>query len=273
VPRSLVWATEIDVLPRDRVLRRREDHLLVCSPGNPGHYWGNLLIFDEPPVPGDLERWSALFEAEFADAPRVRHRTFAWDRSEGDLGSAREEFEPAGYELERMVGLVADARDIHRHPRENRAVRIRALDSSPGADSALWEQVVELQVAGRNERFDEEMHRLFTHRRKDELRSLFLAGHGAWYVALDGAGREVLGSCGVVVTGGRGRFQSVDTAAAHRRRGICSRLVVEAAQMSGAGRLVICADPGYHALGLYESLGFRPVERVAGVCLQPPGQG
>jgi ribosomal protein S18 acetylase RimI-like enzyme len=76
-----------------------------------------------------------------------------------------------------------------------------------------------------------------------------------------------------VVTDARGRFQSVDTAAGYRRRGICSRLVVEAARRTaeqhGAQRFVIAADPDYHALGLYESLGFQRKERVAGVCRQP----
>jgi hypothetical protein len=33
---------------------------------------------------------------------------------------------------------------------------------------------------------------------------------------------------------------------------------------------VIVADPEYHALGIYESVGFAPVERVGGVCLAPP---
>jgi hypothetical protein len=33
---------------------------------------------------------------------------------------------------------------------------------------------------------------------------------------------------------------------------------------------VIVADAGYHALGLYESLGFERKEHVYGVCLPPP---
>jgi hypothetical protein len=32
---------------------------------------------------------------------------------------------------------------------------------------------------------------------------------------------------------------------------------------------VIVADPDYHALGLYESLGFERAERVAGCCRWP----
>jgi ribosomal protein S18 acetylase RimI-like enzyme len=148
---------------------------------------------------------------------------------------------------------------------------VRPLDTSPGAEGELWEQVVELQVANDE---DPDRDRDFRRRRLGELRELFENGRGAWYVALDRQRDEVLGSCGVVVTGERGRFQAVDTAAAHRRRGICSRLVVaaahDAAERFGARRLVIAADPDYHALGLYESLGFERREQVSGVCRRPP---
>jgi GNAT superfamily N-acetyltransferase len=206
----------------------------------------------------------------------VRHVTLAWDRADGSIGAAREEFLPRGYFLETLVGLVAAASEVSAHPRANTEVRVRALDHAPGADAALWEQVVELQVEGRDERFSEGLYREFCRRRITELRELFSAGRGAWYVALDDRERDVLGSLGVVVTDARGRYQAVDTAQAHRRKGICSRLVVHAAHAAardyGAHQLVICADPGYHALGLYESLGFAAAEHVAGVCRQPPAE-
>ena len=269
MPRSLVWATDIDVLPADHVVRRRDDHLVVRSPSNPTHYWGNLLVFDSPPRAGDRARWEAIFAAEFGDEPAIRHRTFCWDRTDDAVGAAPSEFESAGYGLERTVGLVAAPREIRPHPRANRDVLVRAL--SP-ADEDLWEQVIEMQAAGRDaDRFEEQAYREFSRRRLVDLRELFAAGQGSWYVAL--LGDEVVGSCGIVVKDGRGRFQSVDTAAHQRRRGICSRLVAEAAHDAavrhGAQTLVIAADPQYHALGIYESLGFRPVERVNGVCLQP----
>lgn len=271
--RSLVYATDLDVLPLDRVIEQRDDYVLVRSPGNPAHYWGNLLLFPEPPVAGDGLRWEALFAAEFAGEPRIRHRTFAWDRPDFDLGAAREEFVARGYDLEESVGLVADADAIRPHPRENHDVVVRALDPTPGADEELWNAVVEVQVAGRDEGHAEESYRAFSRARLDDRRALFREGRGAWYVALDPERNEVAGSCGIVVTAGRGRFQVVDTALAYRRRGICSRLVVEAAQHSavahGATRFVIAADVDYHALGLYESLGFERLEHVAGVCLWP----
>jgi GNAT superfamily N-acetyltransferase len=274
VLRSLVRATEIDVLPLDRVVERREDYFVVRSPSNPQYYWGNLLVFDEPPRRGDAERWESLFALEFARSGRVRHMTFAWDVADGSLGAAREELVPRGLELELLVGLIARARDVRPNQRESRDVLVRALDPAPGTDAQIWEQVVELQVAARDERFAEDAYRAFVTSRLEDLRELFRAGRGASYVALDDSGSEVQGSCGVVVTGARGRFQAVDTAAAHRRKGVCSRLMVEAARAAaadhGAQRLVVCADPDYHALGLYESLGFRPRERVAGACRPPP---
>jgi ribosomal protein S18 acetylase RimI-like enzyme len=151
-------------------------------------------------------------------------------------------------------------------------VVVRALDPAIGSDTALWDAVVELQVAGRDDQEEDEGgYRSFTRTRLEGLRTLFRAGRGAWYAAIDPASGDVAGSCGVVVTAGRGRFQLVDTALAHRRRGICSRLVVEAARLAlddyGATRFVIVADAAYHALGLYESLGFQRTEKVLGVCL------
>ena len=268
VPRSLVWATSIDVLPPDRVVECRDGYLVVRSPSNPAHWWGNLLIFDEAPAEGDGARWERRFAEAFEPVPE--HRTFAWDRTGDARGAAEREFLARGYSLELNLGLIAAPDEIHPHPRANREVEVRALDPDlDGPDERWWEQVVEIQVAARDhERVAEESHRTFTLARQADLRALFRAGRGAWYVAIDGD--EVAGSMGIVVTSGRGRYQAVDTAAAHRRRGICTRLLVDAAHHAvatfGATQLVIAADPEYHAAAIYESVGFRPVERVCGVC-------
>jgi ribosomal protein S18 acetylase RimI-like enzyme len=275
-PRSLVWATAIDVLPLDRVIERRPGFLVVRSPSNPAHYWGNFLVFDQAPLEGDGIRWAALFDRVFRDEPRVLHRTFAWDRTDGVPGAARREFADRGYEIDESIGLVADVHQVVPHLRENREVVVRALDSAVGADTALWHALVELQVAGRDDGHDEETYRAFSRARLEDQRTLFRLGRGAWYVALDPSTGEIVGSCGVVVTAGRGRFQAVEVAPSHRRRGICSRLVVEAARRAsadhGADRFVIVADAGYHALGLYESLGFERAEHVFGACLWPPAE-
>lgn len=267
-----MWATDYDVLPLDHVVERRDGYLVVRSPGNPAHWWGNLLLFDDAPKRGDGERWERLFEVEFGENPRVEHVTLAWDRVDGALGSGREEFVSRGYELDEVVGLVADPDGLRMHARANRDVVIRELDPQPGEDRDLWDQAIELQVASRDEFIEEQAYREFIGRRLEDLRVMFRAGRGAWYVATYPDRDEVVAACGIVVTGDRGRFQAVDTAAAYRRRGISSRLVVEAAGRAanrGVGRFVIAAEPDYHALGLYESLGFQRAERVAGVCRRP----
>lgn len=272
-PRSLLWATDIDVLPADRVVERREGYRVIRSPSNPTHYWGNLLLFDDPPAAGDGVRWLRLFADELGGDPRVQHQTFGWDVIDGALGNARAEFVPRGFELEQTVGLTAAPAALRAHPRENGDVQVRALDPAAGADEQLWEAVVKLQVTGRDASLTEASSEAFSRRRLQDLRVLFRAGRGAWYVALTAGDRKLVGSCGVVVTAARGRFQSVATAAAYRRQGICSRLVVQAARLSaeryGARCLVIGADLNYHALGLYESLGFQRRERVCGV-YRPP---
>ena len=145
MPRSLVWATHIDVLGVDHVVERRDDHLVIRSPSSPNFYWGNLLLFDAPPGPGDRERWESSFADAFADEPRVRHVTLAWDGPDAPLGSAQEEFVPRGYDLDSSIGLVATPADLRQHPRANQEVTVRALD--PDADEDLWAQVIEVQVA------------------------------------------------------------------------------------------------------------------------------
>jgi ribosomal protein S18 acetylase RimI-like enzyme len=271
VPSSLVWATDLDVLGLDRVIERRDGFLLVRSPGTPTFYWGNFLLFEREPLPGDRARWEALFEEAFGDEARIEHRAFGWDRADGTVGAGREEFGEHGYDVEETYGLVAER--LTPHARENREVEVRALDPAEGADEELWAAVAEVQVAGRDEGHDEATFRVFSRERLDDRRACFRLGRGAWYVALDPTTGHVAGSCGVAVTNGRGRFQVVDTALAYRRRGVCSRLVVEAsrhaAEHYGAERFVIVADADYHALGLYESLGFERREHVFRVCRRP----
>ena len=272
VPRSLVWATDIDTLPPDRIVERDGDHLTIRSPGNPEHWWGNLLLFDDAPAPGDGMRWERAFAAAFAQEPRIAHRAFAWDRIDGELGAVHAEFVDRGYVLERIVGLVGTPSRIVVHARANREVSIHALD--PDADQTLWAQVLEMEVLEHNPNITETEQREFWTGRLTEFRGLFRVGAGAWYVALDGS-QAVLASCAVVATENRASVQNVTTRPDHRRRGISSRLLVDAvhdaARRFDVDRFVIAADPGYHALGIYESLGFTRTEEVAGV-YRPPAR-
>jgi ribosomal protein S18 acetylase RimI-like enzyme len=268
---SLVWATDIDVLASDRTLERRDGYWVVQSPSNPTFWWGNFLLFDEAPAVGDGERWEALFAQEFAARPEVSHCTLAWDRVDGERGHAQEELVARGFELEWNCGLIARPQELIEHERANRDVEIRALD--PAGDECLWEAVIDIQVAGEPELFGGTAYHLgFLRARQAELRDRFSTAEcGAWYVGLlDGV---VTSSLGVVVTERRARFQAVETASPYRRRGIAGRLVFDAARDAAAkgqiDHFVIVADPDYHAIGIYEGLGFERAELVVGALRKP----
>ena len=243
------------------------------SPSNPTFWWGNFLLFDDAPSAGEGDRWERLFDDAFAGQSEVTHRTFAWDRTDGAAGEADREFVARGYELERTTGLIATPSEIRPHQRASGTADVRVLH--PGADEPFWEQVIAVQMAqAAGEHEDAAYHETFLRRRQASLRELFRADRGAWYVAL--LDDEVVGSLGIVVTGARARFQTVDTAEARRGQGVASRLVVEAARHTAAHHrirhFVIAADPDYHAIGIYESVGFKPREHVVGAMLKPTGR-
>ena len=271
IMKSLVFATDIDVLGLDHQLIRRDGYWVVRSPSNQTFWWGNFLMFDEPPAAGDRQRWEQLFVREFADLPRVAHRTFGWDRVDGETGAADPEFIARGYELSRSTGLIAGADALRAHPRESREVEIRALNPEVGKDEQLWTQLIDLQAAEPPPGTGGEYHLRFLRERQAGQRKLLRAGRGGWFVALDGD--QAVASLGIIVTDARARYQQVDTLASHRRRGIASRLLVEAARLTAAAHhvdhFVIVTDPEYHAIGIYESVGFKPVETVCALQLTP----
>jgi ribosomal protein S18 acetylase RimI-like enzyme len=267
---SLVWATDLDVLAPDHTVERRDGYWVAQSPSNPTFWWGNFLLFDDAPSIGDGERWEALFAQEFGHRPEVTHRTLAWDRVDGEQGAAEHELVARGYELEWTSGLIARPEQLIEHPGANREVVVRALD--PDGDAQLWEAAIDVQRAGSlDNEVDAGYHLTFLRRRQREHREIFRQGLGSWYLALlDGA---VVGSLGIVVTDKRARYQYVDTVAAFRRRGVARRLLVDAARHAcsrhAIDHFVIAADPDYHAISIYEGLGFERVELVVGAVRKP----
>lgn len=74
--RSLALATDL-FIPRLGGARvtERDGYEVVRTPEQPTFYYGNFLLFPAAPGPGDFERWTGCFRAEFADDPEVRHMT------------------------------------------------------------------------------------------------------------------------------------------------------------------------------------------------------
>lgn len=268
--RSLGLRTELIFHRFEGEVTDRGAYLLIRTPSNPNYHWGNMLMFPEPPAPGDFEHWERLFRAELGNPS---HRVYGWDKERETAAAGRDgtanrpapvgdiaPFLAAGFRVEQTVVLVA--KKVHDPPRMNREATVRPLKSD-----ADWQAALELGVLCRDDRYGEEGYRTYLAPKMKTYRRMQDAGLGCWFGAFWGG--KLVADMGVFADAEIARFQSVKTHPDFRRRGICGTAVAEVARYAlgelGASQLVMLADPGYHAAHIYESVGFVPRERIAGV--------
>jgi ribosomal protein S18 acetylase RimI-like enzyme len=253
----------------DLAIRRTEgsqitdcgDHIVVRSERNPGYWWGNFILLAGPPRAGDIDRWLVRFTALF---PVARHRAFGVDVT--DAAAVDEVgFAAAGLRAERNVVLSASSVIRPRQPCLAATVRQLAGDDDWRQSAALRLACFEPDpAAGPDASADEQE---FDARKLAARRQLTETGRAAWFGAF--AASRLVAQLGLVPTGnGLARYQDVETHPEFRRQGLAGRLVWQAGSYGlaelGAARLVIVADPSYHAFRLYESLGFRRAEDQVG---------
>jgi GNAT superfamily N-acetyltransferase len=224
----------------------RGDYLVIRSPDNPDHWWGNFILLGQVPGPGTGGTWLARFAAEF---PAARHVAIGVDH---DQVVVSEEFLAAGLEPQRASVLTAAA--VRPPPHPNTDAEIRPLGSSDD-----WRQSVDLSVRC----FDGGEPRDYLERRAAARRRLVDAGSGAWFGAFhDG---RLVAQLGVFDAGhGYARYQHVETDPAARRQGLAGTLVWHAGrygrEVIGARTLVIVADPADVAIRVYRACGLTDTE-------------
>lgn len=230
------------------------DHVIVRTPAIPDFYWGNFVLAGADP--GHHERWLEVFAREFPDASHVAIGLDAVAASDDQLAGYR----AAGLETVILHVLVAKRLDA---PGPGAACRPLHGDSD-------WAQTLELTLDC-DEQTDPQ-HRLFVQRRVGQRRELTRNSRAVWFGAvIDGRVRASLG----LVSDGNGlvRYQDVQTHPDFRRRGLARVLLATAARYGldelGAKRLVIVADPDYHAIDLYRSLGFEYAQTQLSVSRSP----
>ena len=263
---SLGWRTDLIFARFDGHVDDRGNHLCVRTPGNPTFWWGNFLLFQHAPGPGDLERWMALFAEEItARQPASRHRAFGVDVRERVV--LPPDFAAAGFTLnEATVLTLAPGQLLAPRRPLPPGVAFRVLDLA--RDGAA---VVDQQVAVDAARFEPGAYREFAQRQVERYLAMQRAGLGHWFgLVAQAHGRPVLvASCGLFRASRRagepasrlGRFQYVSTHPAWRRRGLCTALVHAVCrhgfEAMGLDTLVMMADPDDVAIAAYESLGYR----------------
>jgi GNAT superfamily N-acetyltransferase len=256
---SLGYRTDLIFASFDGLIIDRGDYLVIQTPSNPNYYWGNFLLFAQPPAPGDFTLWRNRFAAEIGTPPEVRHQAFGWDSAQGVAGDV-EPFLSAGFRLTQSDVLVAG--EVSPPPNPPSDVTARPLQSEEE-----WRMAMENQVRCREPSHGEAEYRHFRRRQMARYRSMSEAGLGSWYGAF--LGSLLVADLGIYHDGELGRYQSVSTHPAHRRRGIASKLVYTAAQHAreqfGIDKLVIVADRDSDAGRLYRSLGFRMAEHQIGL--------
>jgi RimJ/RimL family protein N-acetyltransferase len=242
------------VLERDRAtVEEHDSYIVVRTPANPGYYFGNFLIFDCAPQPGDFDRWRAAFERAFARDADVRHAAFAWSIDASP--AAIDEFTVSGYAFEETAVLIAH--DVA--PCEEPA----GMHVRPLRDDADWSAQLALGLANREAEHEPQSYAAF--KARQVMHHRHLAGtSGAWLGAFDG--ERLAGSCGIFRAGDSvARYQDVGVLAEYRNRGIARCLISHAARYAreqlGAHRLVIAADAHDFPRKLYERAGFRLQER------------
>ena len=257
---SLGCRTDLIFARFDGILTDRGDYLVVRSPLSPTFYWGNFLLFDHPPGPGDFDTWHALFAREVGRPPVTTHQAFTWDSPEGDEGLVQP-FIEAGFSLERNVVLLS--RELGLPARAAADVTVRPLSTE-----SEFAQVLEQQVLSRDEGHAEGAYRTFRTHMMQRYRRMEKAGLGHWYGAF--LGPHLVADLGIYHDGrGLGRYQSVETHPDFRRRGVAARLVYEAGRRAtlehDLSAIVIIAEADSGPSRLYESAGFKPVEKNVGL--------
>lgn len=230
----------------------RGDHLVVRSPHNPAHWWGNFLLLPAPPAPEETDRWLAMFEREF---PEAAHVALGFDGVDGSLADLRS-FAQRGLGVEGQAVMTAGR--VHEPPRPNRDAEYRALETD-----ADWDQLVDLRMACMDEDLDPGSYREFAVAKVQTVRGLVEAGHGGWFGAFEDG--LLLSGMGLFRAGpGLARFQSVETRPDARGRGLAGTLVHHVSRYGltelGARTLVMVADPEYLAIRVYRSVGFEETE-------------
>ncbi|HXH79729.1 GNAT family N-acetyltransferase [Nocardioides sp.] len=249
--RSLGFRTDLALLTASgSVVEDLGTHLVVRTPANPSHFWGNFLLLAEPPALGGEPEVVGAFRTEF---PRADHVSIGIDAAELSEES-REAFETAGLTVDVAAVLTATSlvppRDVD--------AEVRPLSSEED-----WESRARLSQA-LYARADEDTFLTFARGRNEQEKPLVAAGRGQRFGAVvDG---RVVSTAAVFRTeDGVARFQSVETHPDHRRRGLAAAVVYAAGTHAledlAIGTLVIVADDDGEAVRVYHRLGFVESER------------
>jgi hypothetical protein len=258
-PKSIGQLTNLFLAKTTGHVYETLDSLIIKTPSNKDFHWGNYMLFSNPPLTGDLERWTKLFDEEFDYYLEPHHYAFTWDNefpkdSKEFIESEAEikKFTDAQFDLELTVALSTQQLVKPKHFNSH-------IQVVPLSTKAQWQNVIDLQIESRDLRFGKEDYAVFKREQFKNYIKMHESQLGHWFGAyLDG---ELVGDLGIFFENGIARYQSVETKKEFERQGICATLVYTAGkymmEQYNVHTLVMEADEHYHAARIYESVGFQ----------------
>ena len=153
IVKSLGYRTDLFFPSFDGEVLDRGHYTVIRTPTNPTYYWGNYLLFDAPPVAGDLEHWSAIFAEEIGAPPVANHFAFGWDDTAGAMGDVSA-FVEAGFEVDESVVLTTQC--VRRPDKFNDDVEVRIL-----SEDWEWDAALATQMACRDLQHEEQSWSMF----------------------------------------------------------------------------------------------------------------
>ena len=262
--RSLGYQTDLALLALGGSrIEDRGDHLLVTSPHNPLHWWGNFILVKDTPAAGQASYWLEIFREELPDAEHVAIGIDRGDLVERDL----EEFSALQLDVEQSTVMVGTNVEMTAPMPPGAVVRRLVSDED-------WAQSVKLRIRCEDRGVEPTAHRRFAEAKVATNRALCEEGLGSWFGSFEGD--LLVSQMGLLSAGSAaGRFQSVETDPEARRRGHARAVLAFANRFGfevlGAERLVMVADPAYFAIDLYRSMGF--VDRETQLQIERPVLG
>jgi len=275
---SLCYHTDLFLAGFHGEVHWRDRYVVIRTPSNPGSFWGNILLYPEPPdaraaAPSGEGSW---LEDHTRELPGVKAQLFAWDRPDGAKAApdATRAFVDLGFEPDESVVLTATR--VSPPPRVNDDVEVAPITTD--ADWRAAESALTAAFATNGRSGTPEDVRVFVERQLVLYRAIQERGSGQWYAGrLGGETASVLGLVRVERGGGLapiGRFQLIGTDPRFARRGACSTLLHEVSRRGleeqGLATLVVAADATYHSARVYESVGFQPTEHLGAFIRKPP---
>jgi ribosomal protein S18 acetylase RimI-like enzyme len=249
------WRTEFILHRHGALIHEHDDCIVVRTPANPTFYWGNFLLLPEAPADADLAAWRERFAQEIsAMQPASQHEAFGINRppAHGRLPA----WEAAGFELIQTAVLRLRPAQLRAVPKAARGtLQFDTLDLVNDAEA-----IVALECAD-TQGFEPVAYAAFRRCQLPRYAAMAQQGDAAWFgVRCDGV---LAADCGLMRDGRLGRFQSVATHPAWRRRGLCTALVHGGSQWGfrqwGLDEILMCADPDDVAIGIYEALGYQRI--------------